>query len=303
MLIGLFLAALASTLFNAAVVLQAIEARQVPAEHGLRLSLLGRLARRPRWLGGIGLSIAAVGLQVIALTRAPLTVVQPADAAGLVLLATVGGRVLGERVGRRELLAVMGIVIGIVAIVTVARCRSHEHESLGGPLAGLLVVGAVAASPYVVRRRTGAHSVTVVLGAGFAFAASSFSIKLVADSLAGRCWLPLGLMAVIAAIAGVAGTLSEQTALQQRQATQVSPVIYVVELLVPMLLAITVGGESLGANSLSLCSMAAGIGLLIASVFALMQTSAVSQLLAGEEHTHRAIEHARPSEACMPALA
>jgi hypothetical protein len=73
MLTGLFLAALASGLFNAAVVLQAIEAREVPSEHGLRLSLLGRLARQPRWLGGIGLSVAAVSLQILALTLAPLS--------------------------------------------------------------------------------------------------------------------------------------------------------------------------------------------------------------------------------------
>jgi hypothetical protein len=86
MLTGLFLAALASALFNAAVVLQAMEFREVASEHGLRLSLLGRLARRPRWLRGIGLSVAAVSLQILALTLARLTVVQPADAAGLVLL-------------------------------------------------------------------------------------------------------------------------------------------------------------------------------------------------------------------------
>src|SRR5438105_1238462 len=93
MLAGLLLAALASLLFNAAIVLQATEARAVPADHGLRLSLLGRLLRRPRWVAGIVLSIAAVALQVLALTLAPLTVVQPADAAGLVLLLTVGSRV------------------------------------------------------------------------------------------------------------------------------------------------------------------------------------------------------------------
>jgi hypothetical protein len=57
MLTGLFLAALASLLFNAAVVLQAMEARGVPIEHSLRLSLIGRLARRRRWLAGIVLSI------------------------------------------------------------------------------------------------------------------------------------------------------------------------------------------------------------------------------------------------------
>src|SRR5436190_17859557 len=50
---GLLLAVLASVLFNAAIVVQAMEAREVPSEHGLRLSLLACLVRRRRWLGGV----------------------------------------------------------------------------------------------------------------------------------------------------------------------------------------------------------------------------------------------------------
>ena len=302
MLTGLFLAALASTLFNGAVVLQAIEAREVPSEHGLRLSLLGRLARRPRWLGGIGLSVAAVSLQILALTLAPLTVVQPADAAGLVLLATVGGRALGERVGWRELATVVGIILGILAIVTLSPSVSSSDPSFGRVLPGLVLVGAVAASPYALRRRAGAQGLLVVFGAGFAFAASSFSIKLVANSLATRSWTSLGLAAPIAAIAGVVGMLSEQTALQRRPATRVTPIIFVIELVVPLLLAITIGGESWGSNPLSLCSITAGMGRLIVSVLALMQMPAVSQLLAGDDQPSEPKAHARLHAEPAPAL-
>lgn len=238
--------------------------------------------------------------QIVALTLAPLTVVQPADAAGLVLLATVGIRVLDERVGRRELASVLGIVLGILAIVSVAPSRSAEHTRLGGLLPGLIVVGALRTAPYVLRRRAGTHSALVVFGAGFAFAASSFSIKLVADSLASRSWLSLGLVAVIAAIAGVAGTLTEQTALQRRQATQVAPTIFVIELVVPLLVAVTLGGESWGSDPRSLCSIAAGIGLVIVSVVALMQTPAISQLLASEDQPRDARRRATRCAAPAP---
>jgi drug/metabolite transporter (DMT)-like permease len=231
-------------------------------------------------------------LQILALTLAPLTVVQPADAAGLLLLLVAGSRLLGEQVGRRELTAVAGIVVGIIAIAAAAPSGSAEHPSRGGLLAGLLVVGAIAASPYVVRRRAGVRGLGVVVGAGFAFAAAAFSIKLVADALASGSWRSLGLAATVAAIAGAAGMLSEQTALQQRQATQVAPVIFVVELVVPLLLAITVGGESWGASLPSRCWIIPGIGLLIVSAIALMQTPAVSQLLAGGEPPRDAAEPA-----------
>jgi drug/metabolite transporter (DMT)-like permease len=302
-LAGLVLAVLASVLFNAAIVLQAMEAREVPREHGLRLSLLTNLVRQRRWLGGVGLSVMAVGLQILALTLAPLTVVQPADAAGLLLLLVASARVLGERVGRRELVAVAGIVVGIIAIAAAAPSRSAEHPNPGGLLAGLLLVAAIAASPYLVRRRAGAQGLGVVVGAGFAFAAAAFSIKLLADALAARSWLSVGLVAMLAALAGAAGTLSEQTALQQRQATQVAPIIFVIELVVPLLLAITVGGESWGTGLSSRCEITAGIGLLIASVIALMQTPAVSQLLGGGEHAQEATESAPLSGAGAPAIA
>jgi drug/metabolite transporter (DMT)-like permease len=248
------------------------------------------LGRRRRWLGGVGLSFVAVSLQILALMLAPLTVVQPADAAGLLLLLVAGSRVLGEPVGRRELTAVAGIVVGIIAIAAAAPSQSAEHPTPGGLLAALLVVGAVAASPYVVRTRAGIQGMGVVVGAGFAFAAAAFSIKLVADALASGSWLSLALLAAIAAIAGVAGTLSEQTALQQRQATQVAPIIFVVELVVPLLLAITIGAESWGASLPSQCLITAGVGLLIVSAVALMQTPAVSQLLTGGEQARDATD-------------
>jgi drug/metabolite transporter (DMT)-like permease len=298
MLAGLFLAALASALFNAAVVLQAMEAREVPSEHCLRVSLLACLVRRPRWLAGLGLSVLAVSVQIIAMTLAPLTVVQPADAAGLMLLLVVGSRVLGEQVGRRELAAVAGVVVGIIAIAAAAPSRTAEHTSPRGLLAGLLVLGAVAATPYVLRRRAAVEGLVVVFGAGLAFAAGAVAMKLVADALTTGSWLLLALVAALAAITGVAGILSEQTALQQRQATQVAPIVFVVELVVPLLLAITLGGESWGVSPLSRCSISAGIGLLILSVVALMQTPAVSQLLAGGEQAPDA-----QSAALTPVLA
>src|SRR3954469_3710615 len=116
---GVALAAFASVLFNLAIVLQAGEARDVPDEHGLKLSLIARLLRRPKWLLGTALGLLAFPLQTIALLWAPLTAVQPADAAGLLVLLVLGSRRLNERVGRSEVIAVVAIITGIV-ILTIA---------------------------------------------------------------------------------------------------------------------------------------------------------------------------------------
>src|ERR1700730_14250151 len=115
-LFGVALACVASMLFNGAVVLQARETRAVPREQGLHLSLLGSLLRRRRWLVGIALQVLGVGVQTGALLLAPLTAVQPAEAAGLVSLLFLGSRTLDERVGRAEIIAVAAIAIGIVGL-------------------------------------------------------------------------------------------------------------------------------------------------------------------------------------------
>src|SRR3981081_494328 len=172
-LLGVVLACVASIVFNWAVVLQARETRTVPHEQGLHLSLLGSLLRRRRWLAGIALQVFGVGLQTGALLLAPLTAVQPAEAAGLVFLLYLGARNLGERVGRSEILAVASIVVGIVGLTIAAPKRQITNVDTPGvadvwlPLA---VLALAAVAPYLLREWRGAGSRLTVLGAGFAFA-------------------------------------------------------------------------------------------------------------------------------------
>src|SRR3954452_7731251 len=120
---GVALAAVASVLFNLAIVIQAREAREVHQDPGVQVGLLIRLLRRPRWLLGTLLGLLAFPLQTIALLWAPLTAVQPADAAGLLVLLFLGARLLHERVGRREIVAVACIAVGIVVLTIAAPKR------------------------------------------------------------------------------------------------------------------------------------------------------------------------------------
>lgn len=279
-LLGVAIACVASTLFNSAVVLQAREARAVPQEQGLHLSLVGSLLRRRRWLAGIALQVLAVSLQTGALLLAPLTAVQPAEAAGLVFLLFLASRSLGERVGRTDSIAVAAIVVGIVGL-TIAAPRRHitnvDAVDVADVWLPLAVLALAAVAPYLLRDWRGAASRLTVFGAGFAFALSAFCAKLLADSLAEQAWGALVIAAAIAAMAGAVGTLSEQSALQHRQATQVAPLIFVIELLVPVGLAVTVVGESWS-------SAPAVIGVCLTLVtlgtIALARTPTIAQLVA-----------------------
>jgi hypothetical protein len=67
-----------------------------------------------------------------------------------------------------------------------------------------------------------ASSRIVILGAGFAFALSAFCAKLLADAITRHACGTLLLVAATAAFGGAIGTLSQQSALQRRQATHKS---------------------------------------------------------------------------------
>jgi drug/metabolite transporter (DMT)-like permease len=274
---GVGLAALASLLFNAAIVIQAQEARAVPQEYGLHLSLIGRLLRRRRWLLGTALGLMAFPLQTIALLWAPLTAVQPADAAGLLLLLFLGARTLHERVGRREVVAVASIVIGIVALTIAAPKRAVSQVEGAEVLLPMFAVAVVALAPLVLRRWVGASSIGVVVGAGFAFALGAFCAKIVADAIDRHAWGVLLLGLAVAGLAALTGTLSEQTALQRRQATQVAPIIFAIELLVPVALAVLVVGEDWERSSLF--GIVAGLVLVVGGAIALARTPTVARLL------------------------
>ena len=97
--LGIVAAVGASLLYNTSIALQALEAREVPGEHALRPSLIGRLLRNRRWLGATALGLLGWPLEIAALLLAPLTVVQPCLASGLILLLWLGATRLGEAPG------------------------------------------------------------------------------------------------------------------------------------------------------------------------------------------------------------
>ncbi|CAA9484860.1 MAG: hypothetical protein AVDCRST_MAG45-384, partial [uncultured Solirubrobacterales bacterium] len=184
-MLGVIGALLAATLYNGGIAIQALEAREAPASQALRPSLLAGLARRRRWVVGTLLVTAGWGLQAAALLVTPLTVVQPILAVGLIVLLVVGTRVLHERVGAREIAAVAAICVGLVALTLAAPRHTLTLASSPTLAVGLAALGGAALLPYLLGGLGRRPGVSVVLGAGLAYAWCGITTKLVADA-AGR---------------------------------------------------------------------------------------------------------------------
>ena len=279
MIAGALVALAAAACYEGGYVLQALEARAAPAGAALRASLLRGLAERPRWLAGTLLSLAGALLQIVALALAPVSLVQPVLALGLVALLALARVVLGERVGRRDALAVGLVVAGVAAVGAAAPDRTgavHAH----GALAGLLVVlAALAVAPYARRRTTRAG--LAVVGAAAGDALGAIALKLVSDAAAGGRWAAGVAWAALAALAGAAALTAEMSALQRIPASRVAPVIVAAQVVVPALAGPLVFGEALGSTALGGAVVLAGIGAAGVGAAALGASPGVSDLLLG----------------------
>jgi drug/metabolite transporter (DMT)-like permease len=283
--LGALAACAASSMYNLGVALQAVEARVVPAAHGLRPSLVGRLLRRPRWLAGTALGLLGWPLQAVALLLAPLTVVQPALAFGLVLLLVLGTRTLHERIGARDVLAVAAIIGGVAFLAAVAPPASSHHVG-GWPLAAALAaLGAVALAPYALRGGRGVGGIAAALSAGAAFAWSGLSTKFVADALSAHQWATAVAWTLATGLSSLLALLSEMSALQRRPATQVAPFVFVVQVVIPVLAAPLLTGESWARAPLGAAGVLAGLAIVIGGAVAVTAARPVRALDADEPNS------------------
>lgn len=282
LLIGVLAALGAAALYAVGIALQALGVREEPAERALRLSLLARLVRRPRWLAGTALGLAGWILQAYALTRAPLTLVQPLLGTSLVFLLAIAARRLGEPVGRRERAAVFAIAAGVPLLALTAPAREGAHAQ--GPRAWIALgaLAAVALAPLGLRGAARSASLLVPVGAGVAYALDGLATKFASDDYTGRVWLGLLAWAAVMGAASGLGTLAEMSALQRRPVAHVAPIVLALTTLVPVALAPLVAREWWPASPLRAAGLAAGLVATAIGALALARAAPVGRVLAAE---------------------
>ncbi len=277
--LGIAAAVGASCLYNTSIALQALEARQVPHEHSLRPSLIGRLLRNRRWLGATALGLAGWPLEIAALLLAPLTVVQPCLVSGLILLLWLGATRLGEAPGRREFVAVAAIVAGVAGVAWAAPERTTDHAGTAAIALAMALVAVPIATPYLLRGRAGAAGMLAVVSAGFGYAWTAIASKLLTDELAaGALLVAVAWLATAVASEGLA-LLSEMSALQKRPATRVGPAMFAVQVLVPVILAPLIFGESWSGTPLGGVALIAFMGVALAGTILLAGSRTVGAVI------------------------
>jgi hypothetical protein len=287
LVLGIAAAVGASTLYSLGIALQAMDAKEAPHSEHLRLALAWRLVRRARWQLGTGLSILGWPLQIVALLLAPLVVVQPALAAGLLVLMFLAQRMLHEHAGRTEYLAMAAIVVGVVGAGLAAPPRHTGHGSENLAITIVLVgLGLAALLPYVLRLLTHPPAGVTMVGAGLAGGWSGVATKLASDDLAqGHVGLA-ALWGLSTAAASGLGVLSEMSALQERPAIQVAPVVFVTQTVIPIVVAPLLFGENFADTPLGGLPLSASLALLVAGAALLARSPLLVALMEGERVSH-----------------
>jgi drug/metabolite transporter (DMT)-like permease len=297
LVLGILAAVGASTLYSLGIALQALDAREAPQEQTLRLALLWGLVKRVRWASGTLLGILGWPLQVLALLLAPLVVVQPALASGLLVLMLLGERLLNERPGRYEYLAMAAIVLGVIGTAVCAPPIGESHAS-GHLTLTLVLLGLGLASllPYALRLLGRSWAELTMLCAGLAFGWGGLATKLAADNLNDRHLLLAGIWGLATGAASILATLSESSALQSRPAIQVAPVVFVTQTIVPVAFAPLLFGEFFSDTPLNGVPLVCSLLVLVVGAAALARSPLLVGLMEGERISDASGSTSRPSE-------
>lgn len=176
---GLLIVLAGSVCAGCAAVLQALAARSIPdTGRGLRLGLVLDLFRQWRFIAGIALDLCSFVAATIALRVLPVFLVQAVVAANLAVTAVVAWRVLGTRLRRIEVGAVVAVCLGLAALGLSAAPQSPQrgstalHFGLLGAVAALVALG-MGAARLPARHSAGALG----LLAGFAFGLVNLSTR------------------------------------------------------------------------------------------------------------------------------
>jgi drug/metabolite transporter (DMT)-like permease len=280
--IGAAIAFLSAVANAFALTFQAIEARDTPAQEGASFGLLLALAKRPRWVLGTVLVMIAWPLQIVALSFAPLTVVQPILSSFQLILLALARFWLKEQTGWREYCGALAIAGGVSVLLLAAPQRTVLYPAAGRLAPPLALLALSTVGLLLLARRTrqhGApgrlHGLDVTICAGLGYAWADLVDKLVSNNINSHRWFVAAVWLASVMLMGALAFTAEQTALQRRPASSVGPLIGALQEPLPVVLALWGGLEIWQGGALRSFALAAGLILVGSGATVIARSPAV----------------------------
>nr|WP_245653303.1 DMT family transporter [Herbidospora sakaeratensis] len=147
-----------------------------------------RLVRRPRWwIGGI-ISFSGACLHAVALSLAPLIIVQPISVATLVFAVPLAAWLHGRKAHRAEYLGSLAVAVGLLWLMLLVPAHNVKPSmSTGEGVGMILVVALIAAASFVSARFFAGpgKAIWMSIGAGAVTATVSTFVRVVGANFDG----------------------------------------------------------------------------------------------------------------------
>lgn len=269
----ILLALTSAALFAVTSVIQHSAAAEVGAEHSLRPRLILELVRRPRWLLANLTDLAAYGLQLLALRRGSLLVVQTVLVSGLLFTLPLAAAAAHRQLRPKDWLSAVALVVSLSLFLVLANpSRGRPRTTGAGWLAVFAVTGAAVAAMVLGApsqpgrgraRRLGAttgviFALTAALAKELGYVMNAGVLRAV-TSWQLYAWL---------LIAGF-GFLVEQSALQAGPLDASIPLLIIADPVVAGLIGVVAFGEGITFSPVGAILELASVVVIVATVFSL----------------------------------
>ena len=227
--------------------------------------------RDPMWIGGLGVQTVGWALYVIAVSRAPVSMVAVMMQGGIALFVIASVVILGERANRREWVGIGAIVLGMLMLTL--SLQTGENENAFDPTTLLMFAALLTAAglaPMAVARLNASGAAAAILsgvafGLGALFTkamteefiastAASFALRIVSN--------PYGYGLIVANIAGI---VLLQNSFHSARGIIAMPLSGALSNIVPIAGGMIAFGERLPAGSIAAAMRVGAFALTIAA--------------------------------------
>ncbi len=281
--VAVLLAVGAAVSFAGANVLQQRVASRLPGAAAVDPAVLGRLARRPLWLLGLGAILAGFGLQAVALGAGRLVVIEPVLASSLLFALVLAAWAERRRMRAGEWAAAIATFAGLAAFLVAAHPSGGRAAAGAWPLGGAAAAAvalAVGCAALAARTRSSRRAVVLGVGGGVSAGVTDALTKSVAALAEGR---GLAIFAdprlyLLAAVGMLTYTL-QQNGYRAAALAAFLPTFAVLDPVVGSLLGLLIYHERLGGGPLRISLEAAAA---LAASWGIVRLARLSAVLAGE---------------------
>lgn len=255
--------------------LQERDAVRAPGRQVARAGFLLHLVRQPRWLIGSAAVVLGASLHLIALSGAPLTVIQPLGVTGLLFAIVLSAVFNRQRVGLSQIVAGVAVMGGLTGVLLLF---PHGSQTPVLPTSTALVLtGATLGAGLVVHltahwMSSGTRSLLLALAGGAALGTTSGLARVITANALDDWTRLISWLTLLAVVTAVFGALLMQNAYRTGHFSAAYATLLITDPVVGVAIGALLLGEGVPETLGAQLGALAFSGLAIAGTIALAQS-------------------------------